>query len=106
MAFEFNENSGSLFPRVDNDNDRQPDATGRCKIDGRMYKIAAWKRESASGMEYSSLAFTRRKAPKSRNRSSRPRNRNKASLLTMTTFHFERKPENVYNRSINPVSCQ
>jgi hypothetical protein len=76
MAFEFNENSGSLFPRVDKDNDRQPDATGRCKIDGRQNRgLEARERFRPS------LAFTRRKAPKSRNRSSRPRNRNKASLL-------------------------
>jgi hypothetical protein len=58
MSFEFKENSGSLFPRVDKDNDRQPDATGRCKIDGRMYKIAAWDRVSSSGLEYQSMAFT------------------------------------------------
>jgi hypothetical protein len=64
MAFEFNEKSGSLFPRVDKEHEKQPDASGRCKIDSKMYKIAMWKRESASGMEYWSLAFTLEEAGK------------------------------------------
>ena len=64
MPFEFKENTGSLFPRIDKENDRQPDATGRAKIDGQMFKIAAWNRESSSGIEYSSLVFTLESASK------------------------------------------
>lgn len=59
MAFEVNELSGSLFDN-DKTNDRQPDMTGNCKIDGVEYWVSAWVKESRGGTEFLSMAYTQK----------------------------------------------
>jgi hypothetical protein len=58
MAFEQRDNSGALFGNEDKTTDTQPNARGRCKIDGRDYFVAAWTKTSQTGVRYQSLGFT------------------------------------------------
>lgn len=58
MAYEIRERSGSLFPNTDRQSEASPNATGKALIGGQMYRIAAWKKESASGVFYMTLKFT------------------------------------------------
>lgn len=69
MAFETNELSGALFEN-EKTNDRQPDFTGNCKMEGTHYWVSAWVKETNAGADFLSLAFTKKDAakPKSRGR--------------------------------------
>ena len=58
MAFKVNELSGSLFENDKKTNERQPDFTGNCRIDGSMYYVSAWVKQTRNGDDFLSLAFT------------------------------------------------
>lgn len=58
MAYEMNDNSGSLFKNKNKTKDSQPDYTGTAKIQSQNVRVAGWKKESLSGITYLSLAFT------------------------------------------------
>lgn len=50
-------NTGVLF--VNNkENERQPDYTGNIVVNGKDYRLAAWKRTSQNGREYLSVAVS------------------------------------------------
>ena len=57
MSEEYdNTNSGVLFPNNFKDNPKQPDLKGDIDIEGVIYKIAAWTRESSkSGGKFLSI---------------------------------------------------
>jgi hypothetical protein len=57
MAFEIRENSGSLFANEDRLTDSSPNASGRCRIGGKLYRISSWTKTSGSGARFMSLAF-------------------------------------------------
>lgn len=57
MAYEINNNSGSLFKNDRRQNDRQPEYTGTVNIEGKIMRISAWVRTAKSGVKYFSLAF-------------------------------------------------
>jgi hypothetical protein len=48
---------GTLGKNDRRENDRQPEYTGKCEIEGRMYWISAWIREGQGGRKFFSLAF-------------------------------------------------
>jgi len=73
MAFEVNELSGSLFENDKKTNDRQPDFTGNCKIEGTMYWVSAWVKETRAGGDFLSLAFTAQDDQPSTVRESKPK---------------------------------
>lgn len=74
MAFEVNELSGSIFENDKKTNDRQPDFKGNCKIDGTMYWMSAWVKETRAGDDFLSLAFTEQdNQPDGRVRESKPK---------------------------------
>jgi len=74
MAFEVNELSGSLFENTKKTNDRQPDFTGNCKIEGTEYWVSAWVKQTRNNDDYLSLAFTEKDdQPNSRVRESKPK---------------------------------
>jgi hypothetical protein len=56
-SFEIRENSGSLFINADPLSDKSPTSSGRCKIDGRLYRISGWKKVAGNGLEFTSLSF-------------------------------------------------
>lgn len=57
--YETRELSGALFANnYKEPGDNRPDFTGNCKIDGAMYRIAGWKKKSARGKTFLSLALT------------------------------------------------
>jgi uncharacterized protein (DUF736 family) len=58
MAFEKRDLSGALFKNDKRGNDKAPDYSGDCMVDGREYRLAAWIKESKGGSKFMSLAFT------------------------------------------------
>lgn len=57
MAFETKPNTGALFKNDKQGNDKRPDYTGTCLVDGKEYRISAWLNTSKSGVRYMSLNF-------------------------------------------------
>ena len=60
MAYEMNDNSGSLFANDKRESDRHPNAKGSALIDGVEYWVSAWTKTAKSGQRYQSLAFQRK----------------------------------------------
>lgn len=57
MAYEQNNNTGSLFKNDRKQNERHPDYTGSAFINGKSMRISAWVKTAKSGAKYMSLAF-------------------------------------------------
>lgn len=58
MAFTHKPNSGSLFRNQRKETETQPDHTGNCDIEGKLFRISAWVNTSGAGTKYFSLKFT------------------------------------------------
>jgi hypothetical protein len=59
MAYEQKPNSGSLFPNKRKEKPNHPDLTGTIEVDGKLYWISAWSKESKiSKEEWLSLSVT------------------------------------------------
>ena len=59
MAYEQRELSGSLFKNEKKTEDKHPNMTGSCLIDGVEYWVSAWTKEGTKG-KWQSLAFKRK----------------------------------------------
>lgn len=57
MAYETKPNTGALFKNDKQGNDRRPDYTGTCNVEGENYRISAWINTAKSGAKYMSLNF-------------------------------------------------
>lgn len=55
--------TGSLFKNDKGDNEKRPDYRGDASIEGVIYEMAAWIRESASGTKYMSISFKAKEQP-------------------------------------------
>ena len=56
MAYEHRELSGSLFlNRYKEDGDNKPDLVGELKVEGKVWRMAAWKKSKDNGEEWLSL---------------------------------------------------
>lgn len=49
---------GALFKNNKRTEERQPEYTGNCEIDGKEYWVSAWVRESKNGTKFFSMAYT------------------------------------------------
>ena len=58
MQHSDNNNRGSLFRNDKRGNERAPDYTGKCTVDGVEMRIAAWVKESPGKPKFFSLKFT------------------------------------------------
>ena len=56
MAYEQRDNSGSIFINDRKEKDSHPDRTGKAMIDGVMYYVSGWVKDSPKG-KFLSLAF-------------------------------------------------
>lgn len=64
MAYEHKPGTGTLFINTKT-SDTQPDLKGEINIDGKVHKIAFWKKQTKSGMEmYSGKVDDRPVQPK------------------------------------------
>ena len=59
MAYEQRDNSGSIFLNERKEKETHPDRTGTAMIDGVMYYVSGWLKQSAKG-QFLSLAFKRK----------------------------------------------
>lgn len=57
MAYQMKDGSGTLFKVLEKKNEKGPDYTGDCMIEGTVFRMAAWIRESESGRKYMSFKF-------------------------------------------------
>jgi len=55
--FETKELSGQLVKSSVKTKDNQPDMFGECKINGTIYRLAGWTKDSQAGNKYLSLSF-------------------------------------------------
>lgn len=60
MAYELNEGQGSLFSNSYKEKPSQPDVKGTILLDGVLYELAGWVKESANGIEFTSLRGKRK----------------------------------------------
>lgn len=66
MAYQMKDGTGTLFKVQDKKNERGPDYTGDCMIDGTVYRMAAWIKESESGRKFMSFKFEPKEEQQSR----------------------------------------
>ena len=56
MAYEHKEMSGSMFPNsYKEEGDNKPDLTGELKINGKVWRMAGWKKVRDNGETWVSL---------------------------------------------------
>ena len=57
MAYEINENTGSLFVNEKKETDNHPDRQGSALIEGVEYWVSGWLKKSKEGKPWLSLSF-------------------------------------------------
>lgn len=60
MAYQQNDNSGSIFVNDKKETEKHPDRTGTAMIDGKEYWVSGWLRKTQNGDPWLSLAFKRK----------------------------------------------
>jgi hypothetical protein len=64
MSEQYDNNlRGALFKNQKRTEERQPEYTGNCEIDGKEYWVSAWVRESKNGQKFFSMAYTPKEHP-------------------------------------------
>jgi uncharacterized protein (DUF736 family) len=58
MADYDNTNSGRLFPADDKKTEKSPDFTGTLNVEGKEYRLSAWKKTSKAGKKYLSVSIS------------------------------------------------
>lgn len=56
--FQLHDGKGQLFRNIRKTADNQPDMTGKVKVGGKEWKIAAWTKTDRNGNKYMSLSFS------------------------------------------------
>jgi len=49
---------GALFKNNKRTDERQPEYTGNCEINGQEFWVSAWVKESKNGQKFFSMAYT------------------------------------------------
>ncbi len=57
MAYETRDNSGRLFKNEEKKNERGPDYSGDCTINGEAFYMDAWLKTADSGRKWMSFSF-------------------------------------------------
>jgi hypothetical protein len=60
MAYELRDNSGSIFKNKRKEKDTHPDMAGEVMIDGVVYWISGWSKESEKAGKWLSLSFKKK----------------------------------------------
>lgn len=55
MAFETKELEGALFPNENRTSENSPHFTGEERVEGKLWRLAAWKNTSKQGEPYLKL---------------------------------------------------
>lgn len=56
MAYELKDGQGSLWPNKKRTKDTSPNSTGQIKINGRIYLLSGWAKETKNGVRWVSLS--------------------------------------------------
>lgn len=75
MAYETKDNSGRLFKNEEKKNERGPDYSGTCLINGEEMFMDAWIKTAESGRKWMSFSFK----PKQQKQQSAPQKQQKPS---------------------------
>ena len=63
MSEQYDDNlRGALFKNRKRTEERQPEYTGNCEINGQEFWVSAWVRESKNGEKFFSMAYTAKDA--------------------------------------------
>jgi uncharacterized protein (DUF736 family) len=57
-VFEVYQKIGAVFPNIDQQNEKSPDVSGKITYNHAEWKMAGWKQESKSGLEYTSISLS------------------------------------------------
>lgn len=60
MSCELRENSGSIFKNRKKEKETHPDWTGEVKIDGQVYWVSGWTKNSQKAGNWFSLSFKKK----------------------------------------------
>ena len=55
MAFEMNNNTGSIFKNKRKEKEKHPDRTGKIKVDGKEYWLSGWIKKKDDGEQCAEL---------------------------------------------------
>ena len=55
MAYKMRNGQGSLFKNDKEGNNARPDYTGKLMVNGQLYRVAGWIKDSSNGEKYMSL---------------------------------------------------
>lgn len=66
MAYEMRDNSGSMFKNKRKEKETHPDMAGEVMIDGVVYWISGWSKESDKAGKWLSLSFKKKDFSKAR----------------------------------------
>lgn len=58
MPFEINDDTGALFKNDKRGNEKAPDYSGSCKVNGTEMRMAAWIKKDRNNKTYLSFAFS------------------------------------------------
>ena len=58
MAFEQRELSGSMFKNDKKTQPNHPDYRGDCKVEGKLYWMSGWIKETKAGAKFLSVSLT------------------------------------------------
>lgn len=58
MAYRQKENTGALFRNKDAKSDKSPSHSGTLNVEGTIFRLSAWVKETKSGEKYFSLAVS------------------------------------------------
>ena len=64
MSEQYDNNlRGALFKNRKRTEERQPEYTGNCEINGQQFWVSAWVKESKNGEKFFSMAYTPKEQP-------------------------------------------
>jgi uncharacterized protein (DUF736 family) len=58
MADYDDTNRGALFPADDKKTEKSPDFTGTLNVEGKEYRLSAWKKTSKAGKKFLSVSIS------------------------------------------------
>lgn len=88
MPYEINNDTGALFKNDKKGNEKAPDYSGTCKVNGAEMRMAAWLKKDRNGKSYLSFAFSEPRQQGDRPRATEPDDHNGSDDLDSDSIPF------------------